>query len=145
MRVCLVLDDGMKGPTRLKPWKFWLEVEEGIQPAVENGVDIRQGRAKGGEVPIEVRGNLGRCLFRVGQDVWIEVREGVQPLLGTCIWLGVSIASESPRAKLPANAHVGSFPVLLPDLLSNLSHPYGAETLALALRGINVLRGGKTS
>ena len=138
----------MKGPTRLKPWKVWLEVEEGIQPAVEDVVDIRQGRAKGGEVLIEVRGNLGRCLFQVGQDVWIEVREGAQPLLGTCIWLGVSIAGESPRAKLPANAHVGSFPVLLLprwDLLSNLSHSYGAEMLALALRGINILRGGKTS
>ena len=99
MRVWLVLDDGMKVPIRLKlpPYRevwfgvgweeVWLEVEEGSQP-----VDIWQGRAKGGDVQMEVRGRLGgnvaqgvwfegKSLFRAKEGVWFEVREGVQSIV----------------------------------------------------------------
>ena len=67
MGVWLVLDDGMKGLIRLKsPHKeVWFEVEVGSQPVIGDGVDIRQGRAKGGEVEIEVRGRLGGNVAQV--------------------------------------------------------------------------------
>jgi len=78
VRVWLVVDDGMKGPIRLKlsphrevwfevGWEeVWLEVEEDIQPVIQDGGDVRQGRAKVGEVQIEVRGRLGGNVAQVG-------------------------------------------------------------------------------
>jgi hypothetical protein len=56
----------------------------GNSAVIEDGVDIWQGRAKGGEVQMKARVRLGGSLvslFRAREGVWFEVREGVQAVV----------------------------------------------------------------